>query len=297
MKTPIFTGTATALVTPFKPDGSINLEKYAELIDMQIEGGVNAVVAVGTTGENATLSGDEHRALMKCAVDTVHKRVPVICSTGSNDTAYCIETSLAAKEYGADALLLVTPYYNKTSQSGLIKHYVMILEKVQLPAILYHIPGRTGLTVSVETFSELSKHPLVYGIKEASGNMSYIMKLISACGDSLPLYSGNDDLIIPTMSAGGLGVISVLSNIMPAQVTKITDMCLKNDFESARKLALEYLPLTNALFSDVNPIPVKKAMNLMGMDVGECRPPLFGMSENAADMLKNELLKLHLCKA
>lgn len=296
MKTPVFTGTATALVTPFYPDGSINLKKYAEHIERQIVGGVDAIVAVGTTGENATLSGDEHRALMKCAIDTARGRVPVICSTGSNDTAYCIETSKAAERYGADALLLVTPYYNKTSQQGLIRHYEMILDSVSIPAILYHIPGRTGMTVKASTFAELSKHPKVCGIKEASGNMSYVAELISLCGSDLPVYSGNDDLTVPTMAIGGKGVISVLSNIIPCETAEMTRHCLNNNFAAARETALKYLRLTNLLFSDVNPVPAKAAMNELGLEAGPCRPPLFGMAPEAKKNLIDELHALRLMK-
>ena len=296
MKAPIFTGSAVALVTPFKSDGSINTEKYRELIDWQISEGTDAIVAVGTTGENASLSGEEHRLLMKTAVEAANKRVPVICSTGSNDTAYCIETSLAAKEYGADALLLVTPYYNKTSQGGLIKHYETILDSVGLPAILYHIPGRTGLSVKAETFAELSKHPLVVGLKEASGDVSYAAKIIEMCGDDLPIYSGCDDLTVPLMSMGAKGVISVFANILPRQSCEMTRLCLSNDFMSAQKIALQYLGLMNALFKDVNPVPVKAAMNMMGMDVGDPRPPLFEIEKPALNALKEELLKHSLVK-
>lgn len=296
MKTPIFKGAAVAIVTPFYPDGSINFEKYGELIDFEIENGTDAIVAVGTTGENATLSGEEHRALMRYAAERVNHRVPLICSTGSNDTAYGIETSIAAEEAGADALLWVTPYYNKTSQHGLIKHYERMLESVSIPAILYHIPGRTGLTVKPETFRELSKHPRVAGIKEASGNMSYVARLIDMCGDDLPVYSGNDDLTVPIMSLGGLGVISVLSNILPRQTHDICRLCLENDFASARELALRYMSLANALFCDVNPVPVKEAMNMMGLDVGPCRAPLFEMLESDKQILKNELIRHGLVK-
>lgn len=294
MKKPLFEGAATAFVTPFNPDGSINLERYAELIEQQISSGIDAIVAVGTTGENATLSGEEHRALMRCAVESAAGRVPVICSTGSNDTAYCIETSKAAMEAGADGLLLVTPYYNKTTQKGLIRHYEAILDAVPLPAILYHIPGRTGLTVKPETFAELSKHLQVVGIKEASGDIGYLAKLIDLCGDELPVYSGNDDLIVPTMSLGGKGVISVLSNILPREVHIICELCLKNDFAAARDIALRYMSLTHALFSEVNPIPVKAAMNMLGMEVGGCRLPLCEMSEEGKAMLRNELVKAEI---
>lgn len=296
MKKPVFVGSAVAIVTPFNPDGSINFVKYGELIDWQIENGADAVVAVGTTGENATLSGEEHRALMRFAAERVNHRVPLICSTGSNDTAYGAETSKAAEEAGADALLWVTPYYNKTSQSGLIKHYEKMLESVDIPVILYHIPGRTGLNVKVETFKELSKNPQIVGVKEASGNVSFCAKLIDSCGDDLPVYSGNDDLIVPLMSLGAKGVISVLSNILPRETHEICRLCLENDFFAAKELAMKYMSLANALFIDVNPVPVKEAMNMMGLGVGGCRLPLFELSESDRGVLYNELLKHGLVK-
>ncbi len=296
MKKLLFEGAATAIVTPFNPDGSINFEKYGELIDWQIESGIDAIVAVGTTGENATLTGEEHRELMRYAVKRVNHRVPVICSTGSNDTAYGAETSKAAEEAGADGLLWVTPYYNKTSQHGLIRHYEKMLKSVSLPVILYHIPGRTGLTVKVETFKELSKHPQIVGVKEASGNISQVAALIEACGDDLPVYSGNDDQILPTMALGAKGVISVLSNILPRETHDICRLCLDNDFASARALMLKYLGLANKLFIDVNPVPVKEAMNMMGFDVGGCRLPLCEMTERDRYALREALVKHNLVK-
>ncbi len=296
MKKPVFVGSAVAIVTPFNPDGSINFVKYGELIDWQIENGADAVVAVGTTGENATLSGEEHRALMRFAAERVNHRVPLICSTGSNDTAYGAETSKAAEEAGADALLWVTPYYNKTSQSGLIKHYEKMLESVDIPVILYHIPGRTGLNVKVETFKELSKNPQIVGVKEASGNVSFCAKLVDSCGDDLPVYSGNDDLIVPLMSLGAKGVISVLSNILPRETHEICRLCIENDFFAAKELAMKYMSLANALFIDVNPVPVKEALNMMGLGVGGCRLPLFELSEGDRGVLYNELLKHGLVK-
>ena len=296
MKKLLFEGAATAIVTPFNPDGSINFEKYGELIDWQIESGIDAIVAVGTTGENATLSGEGHRKLMDFAAKRIGGRVPLICSTGSNDTAYGAETSKAAEEAGADALLLVTPYYNKTTQAGLIKHYEKILENVSIPAILYHIPGRTGMSVSVETFKELSKHPLVAGVKEASGSVSFAARLIDVCGDELPVYSGNDDLTVPIMSLGGKGVISVLSNVLPRETHEICRLCLENDFKAAARLAIKYMSLANALFAEVNPMPVKAAMNMLGLGVGGCRLPLCDVSEATSELLKNELLKLGLVK-
>lgn len=296
MKKLLFEGAATAIVTPFNPDGSINFEKYGELIDWQIESGIDAIVAVGTTGENATLSGEEHRKLMDFAAKRIGGRVPLICSTGSNDTAYGAETSKAAEEAGADALLLVTPYYNKTTQAGLIKHYEKILENVSIPAILYHIPGRTGMSVSVETFKELSKHPLVAGVKEASGSVSFAARLIDVCGDELPVYSGNDDITVPIMSLGGKGVISALSNVLPRETHEICRLCLENDFKAAARLAMKYMSLANALFAEVNPMPVKAAMNMLGLGVGGCRLPLCDVSEATSELLENELLKLGLVK-
>ncbi len=296
MKKTIFTGAAVALVTPFNPDGSINFEKYGQLIDRQIDNGTDCIVAVATTGENATLSGDEHRALMEFAVKRVNKRVPIICSTGSNDTAWGRQTTKAAEEAGADGLLLVTPYYNKTSQHGLIKHYEMMLRDVNLPAIVYNVPSRTGFSIAPETYKELSKHPQIVATKEASGNLSLVAKTLDLCGDDLAVYSGNDDLIVPIMSLGGKGVISVLSNVLPFETHEICRLCLEDNFTEARKLALKYLELANALFVDVNPVPVKEAMNMMGMGVGECRPPLFGMTERNKVTVWDALEKVGLVK-
>lgn len=294
MKTPVFTGTATALATPFAPDGSINLKTYKAQIKYQLDCGTDALVAVGTTGENAVLSRDEHVKLMECAVEAAGGKVPVICSTGSNDTSYCIKTSMEAKKCGADALLLVTPYYNKTSQSGLIRHYFEILDAVGLPAILYHIPARTGLKVKPETFSELSRHPLVVGLKEASGDVSYCAEINAICGDDLPVYSGCDDLTVPIMSVGGKGVISVLSNILPTEAAKMTKLCLENDFEAAYMISKKYHKLTKLLFSDINPLPLKAAMKLLDRDSGICRPPLYSVDDGLYAKLREELINLKL---
>ncbi|MCC8196284.1 MAG: 4-hydroxy-tetrahydrodipicolinate synthase [Ruminococcus sp.] len=291
MKQLLFTGAATALVTPFKSNGKIDLEKYSELIEFQISEGIDAIVAVGTTGENAVLSGEEHRALMKCAVETARGRVPVICSTGSNDTEYCIGTTQAAEEAGADGLLLVTPYYNKCTQSGLIKHYERILSKTKLPAIVYNVPSRTGFNIGIGTYKELAKHPQIVGTKEASGNMALAMEIRAQCGDDMPLYSGNDDLTVPMMAIGGRGVISVLSNILPNLTHDMCKLCLDKDFDKASELAFKYLDLTNALFSEVNPIPVKAAMNMMGLDVGGCRLPLCEMGDENKEKLRQILAK------
>lgn len=296
MKKLIFEGAAVAIVTPFKEDGSLNLEKYGELIDWQIARGTDCIVAVGTTGENATLSGDEHRALMRYCVQRVNHRVPVICSTGSNDTAYGAETTKAAEEAGADGLLLVTPYYNKTSQRGLIKHYEKLLEGVSIPAIVYNVPSRTGMNIDISTYKELAKNPQIVGVKEASGNISQVAKIISECGDDMPVYSGNDDQIVPLMSLGGKGVISVMSNILPYETHMICKRCLEEDYRSARELAIKYMDIANKLFVDVNPVPVKAAMNMMGLDVGGCRLPLGELSKADEVILEEALIKIGLMK-
>ncbi len=296
MKKLIFKGAAVAIVTPFKEDGSINFGKYGELIDWQIANGTDCIVAVGTTGENATLSGDEHRALMRYCVERVNKRVPVICSTGSNDTAYGAETTKAAEEAGADGLLLVTPYYNKTSQRGLIKHYEKLLENVSIPAIIYNVPSRTGMNIAINTYKELAKNPQIVGVKEASGDMSQVAKIIAECGNDMPVYSGNDDQIVPLMSLGGKGVISVMSNILPYQTHMICKHCLDEDYRSARELAIKYMDIANKLFVDVNPVPVKAAMNMMGLHVGGCRLPLGELSPADETILKEALVKIGLIK-
>lgn len=296
MKKLIYTGAAVAIVTPFNEDGSINFEKYKELIDFQIANGTDAIVAVGTTGENSTLSTEEHYAVMKTAVEHTAGRVPVICSTGSNDTAYCCETTKQAEELGADGLLLVTPYYNKCSQNGLIKHYEKVLSTTKLPAILYNVPGRTGMTISVDTYKVLANHPQVAGTKEASGDLSLIAKVLDACGDDMPVYSGNDDQIVPVMSLGGKGVISVLSNILPFETHEICRLCLEDNFAEARKLALKYLDIANKLFIEVSPSPVKEAMNMMGFGVGNCRLPLCELTEANRETLYKALVKAGLVK-
>lgn len=294
MKKCIFEGCATALVTPMLPDGSVNYDKLAELVDLQIKGGVDALVICGTTGESATLSSEEHIKVIEKAVVAADHRVPIIAGTGSNDTEFALMMCKEAMEVGADALLMVTPYYNKTSQRGLIKHYTYIADRVDAPIILYNVPSRTGVDIKPETYFELSKHPNIVAAKEASGNFSAIMKTISLCGDNLAIYSGNDDQIVPVMSLGGKGVISVLSNVLPKETHDITAACLKGDFKTGTELAVKYLGLANALFMDVNPIPVKDAMNLMGLDVGACRLPLVGMEKNQLNALADELKKLNI---
>lgn len=291
MANPIFTGACVALVTPMNDDYSINFERIDDIVEQQIAGGTDAICVCGTTGEASTLNAEEHDAVIKRVVDAVHKRIPVIAGTGSNDTNYGIMTSLHAQELGADALLMVTPYYNKASQLGLIKHYTKLADSVKLPIILYNVPSRTSTNLLPETIKELSKHPNIVAVKEASDNVSQITKVASLCGDDVTIYSGSDDLIVPVISIGGKGVISVLSNIVPKVAHDIAALSIEGKYDESRKLALEYYDLCKALFCDVNPIPVKTAMNLMGMDVGPCRLPLCEMSEGPLQQLKASLVR------
>ena len=286
MKNTIFTGAAVAITTPFNLDGSINYEGLGKNIDYQIDNGTDAIVICGTTGESSTMSDAEHRECIKFAIDYTNHRVPVIAGTGSNDTRYAIELSVEAEKLGADGLLLVTPYYNKTTQAGLLDHFTIIANSVKTPIILYNIPGRTGMNITVETMEKLAHHKNIVALKEASGNISYTAQVAAACGDLIDIYSGNDDMIVPIMALGGKGVISVLSNILPKETHEITQLCLDNDFQKAGELQLKYLELINSLFCEVNPIPVKEAMNQLGMPAGACRMPLTKMTaDNLARLL------------
>ena len=288
MKKEIFTGAAVAIVTPFNDQG-INYEELKKLIDFNIENSTDAIVIAGTTGESATMSDEEHKAVIKFTVDYVNKRVPVIAGTGSNDTLYAVRLSQYAEDAGADALLIVTPYYNKTTQSGLVKHYNYIADRVNIPIILYNVPSRTGVNISPKTCAELAKHKNIAAVKEASGNLSQIAEIKALCGDELTIYSGNDDQIVPILSLGGKGVISVLSNVAPKEAHNICQLFFDGKVEESAKLQLEYLKLINALFIEVNPIPVKTALGLMGYNVGPLRMPLFPMEECNLEVLKNEL--------
>lgn len=296
MKNTIFTGAAIAIITPMNADGSINYDKLGELIDNQIENSTDAIVICGTTGEASTMTDEEHLECIKFAVERSAGRVPVIAGTGSNDTRYAIELSKEAEELGADALLLVTPYYNKTTQKGLIQHFTAIADAVNIPIILYNIPGRTGVNMEVSTIKELAKHKNIVAVKEASGNISYAAKLIAACGDMIDVYSGNDDMIVPIMSLGGKGVISVLSHVIPKQTHMMVQYCLENNFAEATKLQMEYLDLCNDLFIEVNPIPVKEAMNMMGFAAGPCRMPLCEMTDEHKAVLRAALANHGLVK-
>lgn len=286
----IFEGSAIAIITPFTEDlKKIDYDKFEKIINYQIENGTDAIVVCGTTGEGSTLSNEEHINAMKFCVDVTAKRVPVIAGTGSNDTFYAVELSNEAESVGVDGLLMVTPYYNKTSQSGLIEHYNYIADRVSAPIILYNVPSRTGMTIKPETYVELAKHERIVATKEACGDISFIQKIAALCGDSLTIYSGNDDQILPIMALGGKGVISVLSHVAPIVAHDIARKYLDGDVEGSRKLQLEYLDLCNALFCDVNPIPVKEAMNMCGWDVGRCRMPLGVMNDSTKATLYNAL--------
>ncbi len=286
MKRTVFTGAATALITPMK-NGGIDYEKFSEVVEFQIAHKIDALVVCGTTGESSTLTDAEHRDLIKFCVEKVAGRVPVIAGTGSNDTDYAIDLSKFACEVGVDALLQVTPYYNKTTQRGLIKHFFAVADAVNKPIILYNVPSRTGVNIKPETYAELCKHENIAATKEASGNLSAVAEIRYLCGDSLDVYSGNDDQIIPIMSLGGKGVISVLSNILPAETHKICADFLNGDIKSASDSQINYIPLINSLFCEVNPIPVKTAMNLLGFCSEEIRLPLCEME----DSNKSRLIK------
>ncbi len=291
MKKTIFTGAAIAIITPMHPDGTVNYEEFGRLIDWQIDNSTDAIVVCGTTGEASTLTDEEHVECIRFAVEHTAGRVPVIAGTGSNDTAYAVQLSKAAESAGADGLLLVTPYYNKTTQRGLIGHFGAVADVVDIPVILYNIPGRTGMSIDISTVKELAKHPNIVAVKEASGNISYAAKLIAECGDMIDVYSGNDDMIVPIMSLGGKGVISVLSHLIPKQTHDMARFCLENNFAAATKLQIEYLDLINDLFIEVNPIPVKEAMNMMGWSAGPCRMPLCGMSDEHRDALRSSMAR------
>ncbi len=296
MKNPIFTGAAVAIITPMHEDGTVNYEEFARFVDWQIENGTDAIVICGTTGESSTLDVDEHMAAIKWCIEYVNGRIPVIAGTGSNSTASAIEMSVEACKYGADALLLVTPYYNKTSQAGLIAHYTAIHDATDKPIILYNVPSRTGLNIKPETALELSKLPRINGIKEASGDLDQIAKVKELCGDELNIWSGNDDQIVDILDRGGLGVISVLSNVCPQETHDIVAKYLDGDKEASKALMDKYMKLAKTLFCDVNPIPVKEAVNLMGYKAGHCRMPLVDLSDENKKLMKETLEEYGLIK-
>ncbi|MBD9013560.1 MAG: 4-hydroxy-tetrahydrodipicolinate synthase [Lachnospiraceae bacterium] len=286
----IFKGAGVAIVTPMKADGEVNYDVLGEMLEAQIQGGTDAIIICGTTGESATLTEEEHSAVIRYAIKKVNKRIPVIAGTGSNCTATAIKLSKEAEKDGADGLLLVTPYYNKATQNGLIAHYTAVANAVNIPIILYNVPSRTGCNLLPETIAKLVKNVKnIVGVKEASGNISQIAKVKLLCGDDVDLYSGNDDQVVPILSLGGIGVISVLSNVAPKETHDMVMDYLNGDLEKAREMQLKALPLINALFSEVNPIPVKKAMSFMGWEAGPLRAPLSEMEDAHAEVLRQAM--------
>ena len=286
----LFTGAGVAIITPMKENGDVNYEKFAEIIEDQIAGGIDAIIVCGTTGEAATLSHEEHLSVIEACVKYVNKRVPVIAGTGSNCTETAIYLSTEAEKLGADGLLVVTPYYNKATQQGLYEHFKMVADSVKIPIILYNIPGRTGCTMTSDTVIRLCKEvPNIVGVKDATANMTEVARLLSKADGCVDVYSGEDALIVPTLSLGGKGVISVLAIVAPKQTHDMCQLYFDGKVEEARKEQLRAIPLIDALFSEVNPIPVKKAMNLMGKEVGPLRRPLTEMEPAHAEVLKKAM--------
>lgn len=296
MREPIFTGAAVAIITPMNEDGTVNYNEFEKIIDFQIENGTDAIVICGTTGESSTLTEKEHLDCIKWCVEYVAGRCKVIAGTGSNSTASAIELSQEACKYGADALLVVTPYYNKTSQRGLIAHYTAIHDATDKPIIVYNVPSRTGLNVQPATLKEIAKLPRINGVKEASGNLDQVAEIHELCGDDLNIWSGNDDQIVDVLERGGKGVISVLSNVCPQETHDIVAKYLDGDVEGSKELMKKYMKLAKNLFCDVNPIPVKEAMNLIGFNAGHCRLPLIDLSEENYNLLKGTLEEYSLAK-
>ncbi len=288
MNKPLFKGAATALITPMK-GREVDYEAFGAIIDAQLAGGIDALVICGTTGEASTLTDKEQIDTIAYAARRVAGRVPVIAGAGSNDTEHAISLCRASCEAGADGLLVVTPYYNKTSQRGLIHMYTKIADSVEKPLILYNVPSRTGVNIEPATYAALADHENICGIKEAGGNFSKIVETVSLVGDKLALYSGNDDQIVPMLSMGGSGVISVLSNVLPAETSKMCHLFFEGKIAESRALQCKYLPLINALFSDVNPIPAKHAMAMLGYCTADMREPLFPMEEKKLEILKHQL--------
>ena len=292
MKKTIFTGMATALVTPMTATGAIDYEAFGRFIEFQIESGINALVVMGTTGENATIEFDEQKEIIRFAVEKVAGRVPVIAGTGTNNTEHVLANTKAACEVGADAVLVVTPYYNKATQKGLITHFTAVADASTVPVILYNVPGRTGCNLLPKTAAVLSEHPNIVAIKEATGNMAQMVELRALCGDKLDIYSGEDALTVPMMAMGAKGTISVLSNVVPAQSVAMTDACVSGDYETAANWQCRLLPLINALFSEVNPIPAKAAAAAMGYGADFLRLPLTPMEDATRAVLFEEMRKL-----
>ncbi len=287
--TDMIQGSIVALITPFHEDGSVNFEKLKELVEWHIANKTDGILVLGTTGESSTMTHEEDDSVVACVIETVNKRVPVIVGAGSNNTATMLKKSIDYEKMGADQLLLISPYYNKTNEEGMILHFKTVADAVHIPIILYNIPGRTGCSISEHAVSVLSKHPNIKGIKEASGNMSYAMNISRYLNDDFVMYSGNDDIIVPMLSLGSSGVISVLANILPKQTHELVKKYLDGDTKGSLALQQQYLDLIHALFVEVNPIPVKEAMNQMGMNAGGYHLPLTEMSEDHKELIKQRL--------
>ena len=285
----VFTGSGVAIVTPFTEDG-IDFQKLGELIDMHVERKTDAIIICGTTGEASTMTEEELRAAIKYTVEKTDKRIPVIAGTGTNDTAKTIKRSQYAQEVGADAVLVITPYYNKSTQKGLVEHFTAVADSIDIPIIIYNVPGRTGMNITPDTLRKLCEHKNISGIKEASGNFTQIAETAYLCGDKLDLYSGNDDQVVPLLSLGGKGVISVTANIIPEEMHDMVASYLEGDVQKSKELQLKIMPIFKALFCEVNPIPVKTAMNLLGYNVGKLRLPLTTMADQNLEFLKKTLV-------
>ena len=294
MKNTVFKGMASAIVTPMKEDLSVDYDALGRFIDFQIENGINALVVMGTTGENATIEPEEQKEVIRFTVEKTAKRVPVIAGVGTNNTDHVLHNTKNACEVGADALLVVTPYYNKATQNGLIAHFTAIADASTVPLILYNVPGRTGCNLLPATVEKLAEHPNIVGLKEASGNMSQAVELFARCGDKLDIYSGEDALTVPMMAMGGAGTISVLSNVVPKEAVAMTDACIAGNYDTAARWQCKLLPLINALFSEVNPIPAKAAVSALGFGADALRLPLTKMEDATRAKLMNEMRKLGL---
>lgn len=295
MKKTLFTGVGTAIATPMNADSSVNFEEFGKLLEFQVSGGADAIIVCGTTGEASAMPDSEHLECISYAVKKIAGRIPVIAGTGSNDTAHAVQLSKEAEKLGADGLLQVTPYYNKTSQRGLVKHFTAVADSVNIPIVLYNVPSRTGLNISIDAYKELAKHPNIVATKEASGNFSLIAEI--AAYTDLDIYSGNDDQLMPALSLGGKGVISVTSNLMPREKHDEVELFLAGKQEQALEIQKRILAFEKALFMDVNPIPVKEALNIMGFRAGECRAPLCSMTAEQIEKLKAVMQPLGLVGA
>lgn len=292
MKNTIFTGMATAIVTPMHTDGSIDYEALSRFVEFQIDSGINGLVVMGTTGENATIEPEDQKKVIAYTVEKVAGRVPVIAGTGTNNTEHVLHNTRNACQVGADAILVVTPYYNKATQNGLVTHFTAVADESTLPVILYNVPGRTGCNLLPKTVAKLSEHPNIAAIKEATGSLAQMIEIMHLCGDKIDVYSGEDGLTVPMMAMGAMGTISVLSNVAPRQSVAMTDACLRGDFAAAAKMQCDLLPLINALFSEVNPIPAKAATAAMGFGADALRLPLTSMEEQNRAVLFAEMRKL-----